>query len=92
MIIKNINLRNKISLLLVLTPLFLFCQQESYYSFYQYNMNVINPAFAGAQEGDLIIILDRNQWNGQYNGSPLPEGSYYYRIDLDGKGSVDFEG
>ena len=33
-----------------------------------------------------------NQWNGQYNGSPLPEGSYYYRIDLDGNGNVDFEG
>ena len=23
---------------------------------------------------------------------PLPEGSYYYRIDLDGNSTVDFEG
>ena len=26
-------------------PLFSFGQQESYYSLYRYNMNVINPAF-----------------------------------------------
>ena len=34
----------------------------------------------------------RNNWAGQYEGTNLPEGSYYYRIDLDGNGSVDFEG
>jgi type IX secretion system PorP/SprF family membrane protein len=78
MIIKNINLRNKINLLLVLTPLFLFCQQESYYSLYQYNMNVINPAFAGTQEGGLITILDRNQWAG-LEGSPRTLSLTYSR-------------
>lgn len=34
----------------------------------------------------------QNNWSGTYNGMPLPEGSYYYRIDIDGNGSVDFEG
>jgi len=34
----------------------------------------------------------RNDWAGTNNGNPLPEGSYYYRIDLDGDGTVDFEG
>ena len=33
-----------------------------------------------------------NDWNGQLDGIELPAGSYYYRIDLDGNGSVDFEG
>jgi gliding motility-associated-like protein len=33
-----------------------------------------------------------NNWNGQLDGIELPAGSYYYRIDLDGNGSVDFEG
>lgn len=34
----------------------------------------------------------RNDWSGTQNGNPLPEGSYYYRIDLDGNSSIDFEG
>ena len=33
-----------------------------------------------------------NNWNGEYNGSPLPAGSYYYRMDLDGNNKIDFEG
>ena len=36
----------KYSLLIaLLLPLLIFGQQESYYSLYRYNMNVINPAF-----------------------------------------------
>ena len=34
----------------------------------------------------------RNDWAGTQNGTPLPEGSYYYRMDLDGNGTIDFEG
>ena len=33
-----------------------------------------------------------NDWNGTLEGVDLPAGSYYYRIDLDGDGAVDFEG
>lgn len=33
-----------------------------------------------------------NNWQGVLDGVPLPAGSYYYRIDLDGNGSIDFEG
>ena len=33
-----------------------------------------------------------NNWQGVLDGVQLPAGSYYYRIDLDGNGSVDFEG
>ncbi len=34
----------------------------------------------------------RNDWTGNNNGSPLPEGSYYYRIYLNGNNTIDFEG
>ena len=34
----------------------------------------------------------RNNWSGTKDGTPLPEGSYYYRIDLDGNDTIDFEG
>ncbi len=34
----------------------------------------------------------RNNWSGTKDGTQLPEGSYYYRIDLDGNGTIDFEG
>ncbi|MDC1392377.1 gliding motility-associated C-terminal domain-containing protein, partial [Flavobacteriaceae bacterium] len=33
-----------------------------------------------------------NNWNGIFEGTDLPEGSYYYRIDLDGNSTIDFEG
>ncbi len=33
-----------------------------------------------------------NGFDGTNNGSPLPEASYYYMVDIDGNGSVDFQG
>ena len=33
-----------------------------------------------------------NDWQGDYNGSPLPSASYLFRIDVDGNGSIDNEG
>ncbi len=36
----------------------------------------------------------KNNWDGSYKNSsqPLPDGSYYYQIDLEGDGSIDKEG
>ena len=37
----------------------------------------------------------QNDWNGHYrnNSGPLPDSaSYYYQIDLDGNGSLDYDG
>ncbi len=36
----------------------------------------------------------KNNWDGSYKNSsqPLPDGSYYYQIDLNGDGTVDKEG
>jgi len=53
-----------------------------------------NQIWIYTRSGTLLFNTQyyRNDWAGTHNGNPLPEGSYYYRIDLDGNGSVDFEG
>ena len=35
----------------------------------------------------------QNNWNGYYgnNSGPLPDASYYYQIDIDGNGSLDYD-
>ena len=53
----------KIVYLLIFSPVFILAQQESYYSLYQYNMQVINPAYAGAEAPTLFSLLNRNQWS-----------------------------
>jgi gliding motility-associated-like protein len=47
--------------------------------------------------GDIVYEAKRyqNQWDGHYKNRTerLPDGaSYYYQIDLDGNGSIDYEG
>ena len=47
--------------------------------------------------GDLIFSKKgyQNDWNGSYvnNGTNSPDASsYYYQIDLDGNGSIDYDG
>jgi gliding motility-associated-like protein len=34
--------------------------------------------------GNLVYSAEgyKNDWDGTYNGKPLPEGTYYYLIDL----------
>ncbi|MGB1979789.1 MAG: BspA family leucine-rich repeat surface protein [Flavobacteriaceae bacterium] len=53
-----------------------------------------NQVFVYSRTGKLLFEAKpyRNDWNGDSAGDDLPEGSYYYRIDLDGNGTVDFEG
>lgn len=48
--------------LLLLLPFLSVGQQESYYSLYRYNMNVINPAYAGAESANMLSLTSRNQW------------------------------
>ena len=33
-----------------------------------------------------------NSFDGSNKGSPLPEASYYFMVDIDGNGSIDFKG
>ena len=48
--------------IMIFFPLFSFGQQESYYSLYSFNMNVINPAYAGADATNMLSLTSRRQW------------------------------
>ena len=48
--------------ILIFLSLFSFGQQESYYSLYSFNMNVINPAYAGADATNMLSLTSRRQW------------------------------
>ena len=43
-------------------------QQDPQYTQYMYNMNVINPAYAGTTEGIALGVLYRSQWAGLDGG------------------------
>lgn len=44
-------------------------QQDPQYTQYMYNMNVVNPAYAGNKEALSLTALYRNQWAG-FDGAP----------------------
>src|SRR5690606_12784485 len=45
-------------------------QQDPQYTQYMYNMNVINPAYAGSRETLSLTGLYRSQWHG-LDGNPV---------------------
>jgi type IX secretion system PorP/SprF family membrane protein len=51
-----------VAILVVFTCLDLQAQQDPHYTQYMYNMNVINPAYAGSKENLSIGMLYRKQW------------------------------
>lgn len=51
-------------LLAVLSYQTLLAQQDPQYTQYMYNMNVVNPAYAGSKESLSLTGLYRNQWTG----------------------------
>jgi type IX secretion system PorP/SprF family membrane protein len=55
---KNIFLK----LTFVFFAFVLYGQQDPHYTQYMYNMNVINPAYAGSKENLSIGVLGRKQW------------------------------
>ena len=55
--------------LIFLLPFWLFAQQDAYLSNYQYQMNIINPAYAGSEEAHSFTLTSRNQW-AQVDDSP----------------------
>ena len=63
-------------ILSVLIPLFTFSQQESYYSLYRYNMNVINPAYAGALGKNVFAFTSRRQWSSMHDAPSTLAFSY----------------
>ena len=60
----------KLSIIAVLFLAFqMHAQQDPQYTQYMYNMNVINPAYAGSRENLSMGLLYRTQWSG-IEGSP----------------------
>ncbi|MBV1923437.1 MAG: type IX secretion system membrane protein PorP/SprF [Flavobacteriaceae bacterium] len=51
-------------LLSILYADFASAQQDPQYTQYMYNMNVVNPAYAGSKESLHLTALYRNQWSG----------------------------
>ena len=66
---KNINIHLLIVLFLVLAINRSMAQQDPNYTFYRFNMNLINPAFAGAGETMDFGLTLRSQWAG-VEGAP----------------------
>ena len=71
--LKTYNYLHMKSIFLKLTLVFfgvmVYAQQDPHYTQYMYNMNVINPAYAGSKENLSVGILGRRQWEG-LQGAP----------------------
>src|SRR5690606_21112260 len=71
---KKIKMKKHIYILIVLMAgLFIQktqAQQDPQYTQYMYNMNVVNPAYAGSKESLSLTALYRNQWSGM-EGNPV---------------------
>jgi type IX secretion system PorP/SprF family membrane protein len=61
---------------LALVPLISFSQQESYYTLYRFNMNVINPAYAGALGKNVFAFTSRRQWSSMQDAPSTLAFSY----------------
>jgi Bacteroidetes-specific putative membrane protein len=51
-------------------------QQDPNYTFYRYNMNIYNPAFAGSSEGAELSLGIRSQWAG-VEGAPESQSAIF---------------
>ena len=60
-------------------PIVMLGQQESYYSLYFENMQVINPAVAGSESKNEFTLLNRNQWAGLSDSPQIMTLSYSYK-------------
>ena len=62
--------------LFYLFPIILLGQQDGYLSLYNFNMNLINPAYAGSEGSHVFSLTSRNQWN-TIKDSPKTTGLSY---------------
>lgn len=71
-------LLNNIQLLVLLLVLSLSAsaQQDPNYTFYRYNMNIYNPAFAGSSEAAELSLGIRSQWAG-IEGAPESQSAIF---------------
>ena len=69
---------NKLFLAVILGVAFntAIAQQDPNYSFYRYNMNLYNPAYAGSGEGADLVLGLRSQWAG-VEGAPESQSAIF---------------
>ena len=71
----------KLSIIAVLLlTLQMYGQQDPQYTQYMYNMNIMNPAYAGSRENLSFGLLYRNQWAG-ISGGPQT-GTFFGNFKL----------
>ena len=63
------NLKIYIVLIMMLSLTEVFGQQDPMYTQYMYNMNIVNPAYAGSRGTLSLGLLGRSQWT-NVNGAP----------------------
>lgn len=53
-----------------------------------------NQLWIYTRSGKLILSQSpySNDWMGTYQGEPLPEGNYYYQLDIEGDKTIDAQG
>ena len=49
-------------IIVIFLPMLIYSQQQSYLTLHRYQMNIINPAYAGAEGKDVLSLTSRNQW------------------------------
>lgn len=64
----------------------MYGQQDPQYTQYMYNMNVINPAYAGSRENLSFGLLYRTQWTG-IDGAP-ETGTFFGHLPVGEKVGV----
>ena len=72
------NFINKFQILIAVLVLSVstYAQQDPNYSFYRYNMNIYNPAFAGSSEAAEFSLGIRSQWAG-IEGAPESQSAIF---------------
>ena len=72
------NLINKLQILLAAMAITatVSAQQDPNYTFYRYNMNIYNPAFAGSSEAAEFSLGIRSQWAG-IEGAPESQSAIF---------------
>ncbi|MDC6405173.1 MULTISPECIES: type IX secretion system membrane protein PorP/SprF [Maribacter] len=65
-----------IVLFVLLSSVRAWSQQDPNYTFYRYNMNIYNPAFAGSSEGVEFVLGLRSQWAG-IEGAPESQSAIF---------------
>ncbi|MEM1259131.1 MAG: type IX secretion system membrane protein PorP/SprF [Bacteroidota bacterium] len=73
----NIKIRSRIlQLITLLVVTGIWAQQDPNYTFYRYNMNIFNPAYAGSSEGAQLTLGLRSQWAG-VEGAPESQSAIF---------------